>query len=209
MGNDPRKTALSTAGIDPLLKAAREGSQEALGQLLAAYRSFLLAAAIEELDSELKAKAGPSDLVQETFIDAHRDFGNFTTGGECEFRIWLHSILMNNLADLRKKYLKTAKRQVRRERRLGTYDSKLLFQEPAASEGHSPANAAISQEEEARIQEALLRLPPAYQQIIRLRSQQRQQFGEIAKSIGKSPDAARMLWQRAVSRLQRELEGKS
>lgn len=208
MAKHPDKLLPAPNKVAPLLRAARGGSKEALGQLLAAYRSFLLAAVIEELDSDLKAKAGPSDLVQETFIDAQRDFAKFINGGETEFRIWLHTILMNNLADLRKRYLKTAKRQVRRERPLGANDSKNLLRELAAADGHSPSSAAISREEEARINAALERLPPAYRQIILMRSQQKRQFADIGKLVGKSPDAARMLWQRAIHRMQRELGAK-
>lgn len=193
--------------IAPLLRGARIGSGEALGQLLAAYRPFLLAVAAEEFDSDLKAKAGPSDVVQETFIDAQRDFAKFTSNTASELRIWLHTILMNNLADLRKRYLKTAKRQVRRERPLGLADSKNLLRDLADVEGHSPSRTVISREEQARINAALDRLRPAFRQIIVLRSQQRKSFVEIAKLISKSPDAARMLWQRAILKLRKELGG--
>jgi RNA polymerase sigma-70 factor, ECF subfamily len=108
------KLVPSSKRIAPLLREARVGSADALGQLLAAYRPFLLAIAIDEFNSHLKAKAGPSDVVQETFIDAQRDFAKFTSDTASHFRIWLHAILMNNLADLRKRYLKAASRQVRR-----------------------------------------------------------------------------------------------
>src|SRR5262245_22320921 len=49
------------------LAAARTGSPEALGAALEACRLYLLGIADRELDGELRAKGGASDLVQETF----------------------------------------------------------------------------------------------------------------------------------------------
>jgi RNA polymerase sigma-70 factor (ECF subfamily) len=208
MTNPATDRTPSSKRILPLLSAARGGDAGALGQLLNAYRPFLLAMATAQFDSDLKAKAGPSDVVQETFVDAQRDFPNFKSGTEAQFRIWLYTLLMNNLADLRKRYLRTAKRQVRRERPLNASDSKRLLHSLADADGRSPSNAAISREEHARINAALERLTPAYRQIIILRSKERRSFAHIAALIGKSPDAARMLWQRAIARLRRELGGR-
>jgi RNA polymerase sigma-70 factor, ECF subfamily len=59
------------------LPAARAGSREALGQALEICRGYLLRVANQGLDAELRAKGGASDLVQETFLEAQRDFGRF------------------------------------------------------------------------------------------------------------------------------------
>jgi RNA polymerase sigma-70 factor, ECF subfamily len=202
------KLVPSSKRIGALLREARVDPGDALGKLLAAYRPFLLAIANDGFDPDLRAKAGPSDVVQETFIDAQRDFDKFKSDSESRFRIWLHTILLNNLADLRKRFLKSAKRQVRRERPLSRTDSKNLLRELADEDSHSPSRKAISSEEQQRINAALDRLRPAFRQVIILRSQQRQSFVEIGKLIGKSPDAARMLWQRAILKLRAELGGR-
>ena len=52
------------------LAAARTGSSEALGQALQACRGYLLLLAERELDPDLRAKGGASDVVQETFLEA-------------------------------------------------------------------------------------------------------------------------------------------
>ncbi|MEX0676019.1 MAG: sigma-70 family RNA polymerase sigma factor [Pirellulales bacterium] len=205
MARARRKPAPASRRVEPLIAAARDGSRVALGQLLNAYRPFLLSVAAEEFDSDLKAKAGPSDIVQETFAEAQRDFASFKSNTAEELRIWLHTLLMNNLADLRKRYLKTAKRQVRRERPLATADSKEFLRELIARDQHSPSKTAISREEQAKIEAALGRLPPAFREIIVLRSQERRPFAEIGQLIGKSPAAARMFWKRVILRLKRDL----
>ena len=56
------------------LAEARAGSQEALGKLLESFRAYLLLIAQCELDAELRAKGGASDLVQQTFLEGQRDF---------------------------------------------------------------------------------------------------------------------------------------
>ena len=59
------------------LAAARAGSREALGQILQACRGYLLLLAERELAPDLRAKGGASDLVQETFLEAQKDFAHF------------------------------------------------------------------------------------------------------------------------------------
>src|SRR6516165_3274940 len=70
------------------LPAAQAGSKEALAQMLEACRGYLLLIATQELDPALRAKGGASDLVQETILEAFRDFGRFQ-GGEEELLAWL------------------------------------------------------------------------------------------------------------------------
>ena len=65
-----------------LIQAARAGSREALGNALETYRNYLLLIAERELGDDLRAKGGASDLVQEAFLEAHKDFARFQ--GETE-----------------------------------------------------------------------------------------------------------------------------
>src|SRR6516225_10133589 len=92
------------------LASARAGSPEALGQALEACRGYLLAIAQQELDPELQAKGGASDLVQETFLKAHRHFSHFHGSAEEELLAWLRRLLLNHLADFRRLYQETQKR---------------------------------------------------------------------------------------------------
>src|SRR5262249_58653458 len=86
------------------LSAARAGSREALGQALDACRQYLLIVARRELDPELQAKGSASDLGQETFLEAHRDFGQFQGGSADELRAWLRQLLLHNLANFARSY---------------------------------------------------------------------------------------------------------
>src|SRR6516165_9338508 len=80
------------------LPEARAGSREALGRALEACRRYLLLIADRELDPALRAKGGASDLVQQTFLEAQRDFGRFQGDSEEELLAWLRQLLRHNLA---------------------------------------------------------------------------------------------------------------
>jgi RNA polymerase sigma-70 factor (ECF subfamily) len=60
-----------------LLASARAGHPTALGQLLEMYSNYLRLLARTLLRSGLPAHLEPSDLVQETFLEAYRDFPRF------------------------------------------------------------------------------------------------------------------------------------
>ena len=60
-----------------LLTRAKSGSAEALGQLVEVNQNYLLLIANQEVDSNLQAKLGASDVVQETLAAAHRNFQQF------------------------------------------------------------------------------------------------------------------------------------
>src|SRR5262249_1313717 len=87
--------------FESCLAAARTGSTDALGRLLDEYRPYLLGIANEEFDADLRARGGPSDLVQESLMEASRDFANFRGRQQEELLAWLRGILRNNLADFR------------------------------------------------------------------------------------------------------------
>jgi RNA polymerase sigma-70 factor (ECF subfamily) len=61
-------------GVESWLPGARAGRSDDLGQILNVCRQYLLGIAQHELDADLRAKGGASDLVQETFLDAQRLF---------------------------------------------------------------------------------------------------------------------------------------
>jgi RNA polymerase sigma-70 factor (ECF subfamily) len=63
----------------------------------------------------------------------------------------------------------------------------------------------MAREQSETLAATLTRLPNDYRQIILLRYQQQLSFEEIGNQLGRTPDAARMLWVRAVERLKQEM----
>ena len=188
------------------LAAARGGSQEALGEALENLRAYLLAIAERELDPNLHAKGGASDLVQETLMDALRDFGRFQGGTEEEFKAWLRRLLLHNLVDFTRLYRETGKRNINCEVALDADTPSPGHAAPTAAQP-SPSGEAIRDEEAEVVRHALDRLPEDYRRVILLRYQDERSFEEIGRLMNLTPNAARKLWVRAVKRLQQETEG--
>ena len=189
------------------MAAARAGSQQALGQVLETFRGYLLLVANRQLDPELRAKGGASDLVQDTFLEAQRDFGQFHGASVDELRAWLRRLLLNNLADFTRQYRDTAKRQIGQEVRLEGGDSSAERGGGLAAAWLSPSGEAMAHEQAEAIRHAVERLPDDYRRVLVLRYQEERSFEEIGDLLGLTANAARKLLLRAVERVQRELEG--
>ena len=100
---------------EQLLVRARAGASDCLGRLLQYYANYLKLLAATHIDQRLQARCSPSDVLQETYCEAHRDFKTFHGDSEAEFLAWLRTILANNMAREVEKHILTAKRDVRRE----------------------------------------------------------------------------------------------
>jgi RNA polymerase sigma-70 factor (ECF subfamily) len=192
---------------EDLLARARSGDQAALGQLLQLYRNYLRLQARTLIDSTLQRRLDPSDLVQETFLEAHRDFGRFAGTTEAELVAWLRQVLVRNLADQVKRH-QSRKRDVRRVESLeAMLDRSSRRVEEALQAGiSSPSAQARRREQAVLLADALAALPPDYREVIVLRHLEHLKFDEVAARMGRSSGAVRMLWARALERLNRLLE---
>lgn len=191
------------ADIRDLLNAARRGRPDAIGQIFESARGHLLQLATRELPAELRAKIGPSDVVQETAVDMHRDFAQFngTTTEECF--AWLREILRHNVVDAVRHYRESLKRNVALEVSLNS--SPACHDAALVETTHQPDGSAIRREEAATLNEVLNRLPDEYRRVLQLRYWSGMSFVDMAPLLHRSPDAVRKLWYRAVERLQGEL----
>ena len=187
------------------LPAARQGSREALGQALQACRNYLLLVASKELDPELQAKGGASDLVQQTFLEAQCDFARFQGSSEDELLAWLRRLLLHNLGDFTRRYRDTSKRAAGREVPLQANGSAGAASDLAA-DTPSPSRQAMAREQDEALQQALARLPEDYRRVLLWRYEEERSFDDIGKLLQRTPNAARKLWLRAVERLRQELE---
>src|SRR5215212_10957955 len=101
-----------------LIRRARGGTDDALGQLLARYGNYLGLLARVQVGRRLQGKLDPADLVQDTFLEAHRHFPGFRGTTEPEFAGWLRQILAGVLANTLRRYFGTKARDPRVEQDL-------------------------------------------------------------------------------------------
>src|SRR5262245_11894441 len=195
---------LETIASGPMLKAARAGSSEALGRLLEECQNYLLLVANREIGDDLRAKAGASDIVQETFLEAQRDFQRFEGATPAEFRGWLRRLLLNNMANVARRYTGTGKRDPRRDGMLKRDASAGGLQLTGADA--TPSRILVAEEEQRELLNAINRLPGHYRDAILFRHRDGMSYAEIGEKLGRTPEAVRKLWARAVELLQELLE---
>lgn len=199
-GDDSRRE------LEQWICEARSGSSEAFARLMNVCRNYLLQVANAELDARLQGKVGASDIVQESLIQAQRDIPAFRGTTEAELLAWLRSILLNDLDDACRRFLRSTKRSADREVRLAGDSHAAQPAIDLVANGNTPSTEAITREETETLRQAIARLPDDFRTIIDLRNWQLLPFAEIGRRMNRSEDAARKLWARAIERLKRELE---
>lgn len=186
-----------------LIEEARNGCVASQNQLLSGLREYLALVAERELDPKLRAKAGPSDAVQQTMLQVSQKLADFRGTNQAQLMAWVREILTNEVKQMRRSF-KAEKRDVRREVPINIDNSQAPGRDPR-DQLLTPQSAALVKEESQALQAALEQLPDDYRQVIELRNWQKLSFGEIAKKMDRSENAVTKLWFRALVKLEQQL----
>lgn len=204
---------IADSSIQPakLLAQARDGEPDAVGKLLEQYLHYLQILASVQLDQKLRHRVSPSDIVQETVCEAHRDFHQFRGSGEREFVAWLRKIMVNNLARVVERHVLTGKRDVRRERSLQQMQksmdrSTMQLEGMFVAQNATPSEVALERERGVHLANCIAQLPDDYRTVVMLRNFQGLPFKDVADQMERSSGAVRMLWMRALEELRLLLE---
>ncbi len=191
--------------IEDEIARARSGDSQALGDLLERFRESLRRSSRRHVGAALGRRMDASDIIQQTFLEAHRGFGQFRGASEGEFVAWLRRIHEFNLAEAIRDHLATPKRAAGRETSLN--DSR--FGDPLhrriVSSHTSPSLRAVRLEQAARFLEALELLPPDQREAVRLRHVDGLAIDEIAARLDRSAEAAAGLLKRGLRSLRERL----
>ena len=196
----------SVAEAVDLIGRARRGDEAALGRLLEENRAALLAEAERQLRRRLAARVDSADIIQQTFLEAHRGFERFEGHSEVQFASWLRTILNRNIAGQLRDHTRVAKRDLRRERSL---DDNRGGGEPLRRKivaGQStPSQRAMRAEDFARLAVALGTLTKDQREAVRLRHLEGWPLARIAERLGRTPAAAAGLIKRGVQALRERI----
>jgi RNA polymerase sigma-70 factor (ECF subfamily) len=186
-----------------LLLSARQGNEQALGELLEHFRHYLELLARLEIGRRLQTKIDTADVIQDTYLDAHRGFKSFRGSSEQEFVAWLRAIFATRLSMLLRHYLGTQGRDLRREQGLeiNLDQTSQLLERGLFANGNSPSQSVMRREQGVLLAEALARLPEDYREIVMLRHLEDLPFGDVAVRMNRSVDSVQKLWVRALARL--------
>lgn len=186
-----------------LISAARAGDGEALGELLETYRRYVVFLARTGLHRHMQAKADPSDLAQEVCLAAHGNIADFHGETAEQFAAWLRGILSNTLAMQIRKYLGTAKRDVRVEQQLvhSLASASGFLQNEVVADVTSPSQHFARNEAFLQLAAALECIPEDYRQVIVLRHVEGLPFAEVARQMDRSVASVEKLWVRGLAKL--------
>ena len=195
---------MSNATSD-LICRCRAGDESARAELFGRYRHYLAALANAQLGRHLRTKCDASDLVQQTLLEAHRDFAGFQGEHEGELLAWLRRILAHNLFNETRRYAaqqRDAAREVSLDQvRAGVEQSSLALGRGLAADTPSPSKDAAQRESAVQLADALARLPEDYQTVLLLRVFEGLSAADVAKRMNRSAGAVRMLQLRALEAL--------
>jgi RNA polymerase sigma-70 factor (ECF subfamily) len=183
----------------------------AAGDLLAGYRNYLRFIARDGIGVGLRAKLDASDVAHDILLRAGERFGQFRGTTEGELLAWLRKMLARHIIDEVRRYRLGGGRAVVHERSIqeALYDSSQAFGRVVALSGTSPSQHAARKELVGRVADTLATLKPEHAEVIRLRTMRGLGWAEVAERMGRSYDAVRLLWLRAVDALRPRLADES
>jgi RNA polymerase sigma-70 factor (ECF subfamily) len=171
-------------------------------EVLIRYRPYLRLLARLQLAPHLQGKLDPSDVVQQTLLQAHQAREGFRGRTEGEMAAWLRQILANNLAAAARTFGR-ARRDTAREQSLeaSLAASSARLEAWLAAEQKSPSQRAAQQEQTLRLAAALEQLPPAQREALTLQHWQGWTLARIGLQLGRSPEAIAGLIKRGLKQL--------
>lgn len=169
-----------------------------LGELILQQSVELEEIARHHLPRRCRAKYDASDIVQDTALEAYRDFRLFHGNTIHDFAAWLRQISRNNAANISRSFARTGKRDIHREVSL---EEHLQVVRRIRDRGPTPVSHVVLAEERLRFERALGQLPADMRLALYLRCYEQASFAEIGNRLDRSSEAARKVWCRAVKRL--------
>jgi RNA polymerase sigma-70 factor (ECF subfamily) len=179
---------------------ARDASDA--GPPLERFVDYLRLLARLHLGSRHPGRLEPSDIVQQTLLEAQRKRHQFRGTSEAEMAGWLRQMLAHNLADAQRA-LDRARRDVRRERSLeaALEESSCRLGSWLAADQSSPSQHAERNEQAVRLAGALAALPEPQREAVVLRHFEGWPLADIARHLGRTQAAVVGLLQRGLKSL--------
>jgi len=176
-----------------LLDQAKSGSPEALNQLYERCAGRLLAFIRLRLGRDLRSRLESRDILQATLLKSFEHVSDLKADETRSVMAWLARIAEHEIRDCADFH--------HRQRRDAARETPLEDDAPLPALTRSALSRVILDEQATRLEEALESLSPAHREVILLRKFEELSFSEIARRLGKSEDACRMLLARAMTAL--------
>lgn len=172
---------------DELLARAGVGNAAIVAQLFSRHRPRLRRMLLSRMDPRMTARVDPSDIIQETLLEAHQRLPTYLDERPIPFYPWLRQIAWNRLLDFHRRHILVQKRTVTREEALDMSISdrstdNLVRQ--LAAQVSNPSHSTRRKEMRERVHAALARLPEPLREVLVMRHLERLSVLEIAAIQG-------------------------
>jgi RNA polymerase sigma-70 factor (ECF subfamily) len=195
-----------------LIKQAAAGDQAAAHRLLELHRDRLRAMIAVRLDRRLSARVDPSDVLQETMIQAHQKLPEYLRTQPIPFYPWLRRIAWENIVQLHRQHLLAQARAVTREERFDVAlpdHSAIDLAERLIAKGSSATQQMLKKELKTRVQTALAQLDARDREVLVLRFLEQLSIDEAAVVLEISQEAVKSRQRRALERFSELIDASS
>ncbi len=171
-------------GIDTerVLLAVRAGDVSASEELFVLHYPRLRRLIAARMDSRLQQRVSPSDVIQETWIEAYRRLPAYLESEPIGFFPWLLQIAFNRLTDFHRRHILASKRSVLRECDYWLpAGSASLPMRSLIDNVAGPEQGSIIAHERERLSRALGQLDDLEREIVLLRHMERMSVAELAQ----------------------------
>jgi RNA polymerase sigma-70 factor (ECF subfamily) len=191
---------------DTLVERMKSGDAEALAQFVEARRPQLLTYIQRQLSDGLRRKIEAEDVLQEAAAEAVRSLDSIDLSSWDPFS-WLCQIAERRIIDAHRRFFGAQKRDASREISInapggGADGSRQGIVNLLVASITSPTQALSRKGREFRLLEALKMLPEDQQEALRLRYVENMPSKDIAKRLGKTDGAVRVMLTRSLQKLQ-------
>ena len=192
--------AANSADTEQLLHQVRAGEPQARNELFSKHRDFLHRFVALRTSRMLQARLDPSDVVQETQLEALRRLDEYLARPTLCFRLWLRQLAYDRLLQLRRRHVRAQCRSVNRDIHLPE-DSSVQLARQLLSASPEPSAELLNKELVRRIREAVHQLPEADREMVLLRDFEGLSNQEAAQLLDLKSATASQRYGRALIRL--------
>ena len=194
-----------TSNTLELLAEAKKGDAVAVDQLLAKHREAIRRMIDLRLDPAIVQRLDASDVVQDVLIEANRRLKDYLKAPVMPFHLWLRHIAKDHIIDAHRRHHQAQKRGVNREQQIHrpawSERSSLDLAGQLLDQDLTPASAAIQEEMQQRLREAITQLDDDDREVILMRHYEMLANQDVAEALGLTEAAASMRYLRAVRKL--------
>jgi RNA polymerase sigma-70 factor (ECF subfamily) len=182
-----------------------EERQRLFADLFTRHRDRLKCMVRLRLDTRVRSRVDPSDVIQEAYLEASRRLEEFLRAPSMPFFLWVRRVTGQKLMELHRFHLgiqkRAAGREVSLDRDVFPHTTSQALAAELLAKGPSPSGATAQTELRARLEEALNQMHATDREIVALRHFEQLSNAEAAEVLGIGESAARKRYLRAMKRL--------